>query len=73
MFSQFIESKTLISNPENIKIYYINLDVYSIGIELFAFSEPGFGLWIFQSEHLVSVGCIFRPLGNNAIDRLKTV
>jgi len=36
---QFIESKTLISNRENSKIYYINLDVFSIGIQYFAFNE----------------------------------
>ena len=36
---RFIESITLVSNRENIEIYYINLDVFSIGIEFFAFSR----------------------------------
>ena len=38
--ARFIESKTLISNQENIEIYYINLDVFSIGNQYFAFNEP---------------------------------
>ena len=42
--ARFIESKTLISNRENIEIYYINLDVFSIGIEFFALNELGSGL-----------------------------
>ena len=41
---RFIESKTFTSNRENIEIYYINLDVFSIGIELFAFNEPDSGI-----------------------------
>ena len=40
-WARFIERKILISNRENIEIHYINLDVFSIGIELFAFNEPG--------------------------------
>mgnify|MGYP000881986250 CR=1 FL=1 len=36
-----MESKALISNRENIEIYYVNLNVFSIGIELFAFNELG--------------------------------
>ena len=38
--ARFIESKILISNQENIEIYYINLDVFSIGNQYFAFNEP---------------------------------
>ena len=38
--ARFIESKILISNQENIEIYYINLDVFSIGNQCFAFNEP---------------------------------
>jgi len=38
--ARFIESKTLISNQENIEIYYINFDVFSIGNQYFAFNEP---------------------------------
>jgi len=30
----------LISNQENIEIYYINLDIFSIGNQYFAFNEP---------------------------------
>ena len=47
---RFIESKTLTSNRENIEIYYINLDVFSIGIELLAFNEPDTvrSAWLFE-------------------------
>ena len=38
---RFIESKTLISNRENIEVYVVNLDVFSIGNQCFAFNEPG--------------------------------
>ena len=40
---RFIENKTLIFNRENIEIYYINLDVFSIGNQCFAFNEQGSG------------------------------
>ena len=40
---RFIKSKILISNWENIKVYVVNLDVFLIGNQYFAFNEPGSG------------------------------
>ena len=40
---RFIKSKILISNWENIKVYVVNLDVFLIGNQCFAFNEPGSG------------------------------
>jgi len=37
--AKFIESEKLNSNRDNIEVYVVNLDVFWIGIELFAFNE----------------------------------
>ena len=37
--AQKVESKILISNRENIDVYVVNLDVFSIGNRRFAFNE----------------------------------
>ena len=38
-WAQFIESEKLNSNRENIEVYVVNLDVFSIGNQCFTFNE----------------------------------
>ena len=40
---RFIESEKLNSNRENIEVNAVNLDVFSIGYQCFAFNEPASG------------------------------
>ena len=40
---RFIESQKFNSNQENIAVYEVNLDIFSIAIDFFAFNEPGSG------------------------------
>ena len=40
IWTGFIEIETFISNREKISIYYINIDVFPIAIDLLAFNEP---------------------------------
>ena len=42
--TQFTESEMLNSNWENIEVYVVNLNVFSIGNQCFAFNEPDSGL-----------------------------